>query len=138
MKLNRMLFKLNFCTKSLLLPFLLSISTASNGNETLNPFNPISYSGGSAAAPVSTGEVHPLQQSEVKEYVLMGIISSDTKKIALVRAQNGGEYFVKVGDLLGNAKGEINNISANGIEVNEKDKIVSLLVRNRSVNNEKN
>jgi Tfp pilus assembly protein PilP len=56
----------------------------------------------------------------------------------MVRAKNGGEFFVRVNDTLGNANGKITGINKRGIEVTEKDKVVSLLVRNRSVSNDKN
>ena len=52
--------------------------------------------------------------------------------------KNGGEFFVRVNDTLGNANGKITGINKRGIEVTEKDKVVSLLVRNRSVSNDKN
>jgi Tfp pilus assembly protein PilP len=67
----------------------------------------------------------------------MGVISSSKGKIALIRARNGEEYFVRIGNLLGNTEGKITEISGVGIEVSEKDGIVSLMVRNRSVSNEK-
>jgi len=43
-----------------------------------------------------------------------------------------------VNDTLGNADGKITEINKRGIEITEKDKIISLLVRNRSVGNDKN
>jgi Tfp pilus assembly protein PilP len=67
----------------------------------------------------------------------MGVIASSKGKIALIRAKNGEEYFVRVGNQLGNTEGKITEISGVGIEVSEKDRVVSLTVRNRSVDNEK-
>ena len=66
----------------------------------------------------------------------MGVVISKTVKIALIRANNGEEYFIRVGDLLGNAEGTITDINGIGVEVTEENKVVSLPVRNRSASNE--
>ena len=117
---------------------ILSITITGVASEGANPFNPISYSGTNLAPPPGSVEgVHPLQQSPVNSYILMGVITSSKGKIGLIKAKNGGEYFVRVEELLGNENGKITQINRNGIEISEKDKIVSLLVRNRSVRNEK-
>ena len=80
--------------------------------------------------------VHPLLQHPVKSYILMGVVISKKVKIALIRANNGEEYFVREGDLLGNAEGTITVINGIGVEVTEENKVVSLPVRNRSASNE--
>ena len=80
--------------------------------------------------------VHPLLQHPVKSYILMGVVISKKVKIALIRANNGEEYFIRVGDLLGNAEGTITNNNGIGVEVTEENKVVSLPVRNRSASNE--
>jgi Tfp pilus assembly protein PilP len=68
----------------------------------------------------------------------MALITSKKSNIAMIRAKNGEEFFIRVNDTLGNADGKITSINKRGIEVTEKDKVVSLLVRNRGVNNDKN
>ena len=88
------------------------------------------------AAEVIDKSLHPLLQHPVKSYILMGVVISKSVKIALIRANNGEEYFIRVGDLLGNAEGTITDINGSGIEVSEENKIVSLAVRNRSASNE--
>jgi type IV pilus assembly protein PilP len=80
--------------------------------------------------------VHPLLQHPVKSYILMGVVISKKVKIALIRANNGEEYFIREGDLLGNAEGTITDINGIGVEVTEENKVVSLPVRNRSASNE--
>ena len=80
--------------------------------------------------------VHPLVQHPVKSYILMGVVTSKIVKIGLIRANNGEEYFVRVGDLLGNAEGTITVINGIGVEVTEENKVISLPVRNRSASNE--
>ena len=88
------------------------------------------------AAEVIDKSLHPLLQHPVKSYILMGVVISKTVKIALIRANNGEEYFIRMGDLLGSDEGTITDINASGIEVSEENKVVSLAVRNRSVSNE--
>jgi type IV pilus assembly protein PilP len=90
----------------------------------------------SPAADVIDKSVHPLLQHPVKSYILMGVVTSKIVKIGLIRANNGEEYFVRVGDLLGNAEGTITVINGIGVEVAEENKVVSLPVRNRSASNE--
>ena len=81
--------------------------------------------------------LHPLLQHPVLNYILMAVMISEKVKIALIRANNGQEYFIRVGDLLGNAEGTITDINAIGIEVTEENKPpVALEVRNRSESHE--
>lgn len=121
---------------------LLSITLTGIASESANPFNPIfsstSESGASEYIEDDSANVHPLQQQPVKNYTLIALIASSNGSIAMVRAKNGEEFFVRVNDTLGNADGKITGINKRGIEVAEKDKVVSLLVRNRSVSNDKN
>ena len=80
--------------------------------------------------------VHPLLQREVQDYILMAVIVSDSTRLGLIRANNGAEYFIRIGDLLGKSEGKISNINSQGIEVTEEEKVVILNVRNRSASNE--
>ncbi|MBT6966279.1 MAG: hypothetical protein HN998_01535 [Candidatus Thioglobus sp.] len=119
----------------------LSIALTSIANEGANPFDPIfNASSGSSATDYIDGDssVHPLQQQAVKKYTLMALIASKKGDIAMVRAKNGEEFFVRLNDTLGDADGKVTGINKRGIEITEKDKIISLLVRNRSVRNDKN
>jgi len=88
------------------------------------------------AAEVIDKSLHPLLQHPVKSYILMGVVISKKVKIGLIRANNGEEYFIREGDLLGSDEGTITDINVSGIEVTEENKIVSLAVRNRSASNE--
>ena len=73
-------------------------------------------------------KAHPLLQKSVLSYALDGVIIAPKKKIALIRTM-GREYFVSVGDSLGNSGGRITEISKYGVVVKQKDKLVSLKVR---------
>jgi len=67
---------------------------------------------------------------------LMAVIVSDSTRLGLIRANNGAEYFIRIGDLLGKSEGKISDINSQGIEVTEEEKVVILNVRNRSASNE--
>jgi hypothetical protein len=66
----------------------------------------------------------------------MAVIVSKKIKLGLIRANNGGEYFIKIDDLLGKSEGKIIDITGQGILVSENNKVVLLNVRNRSASNE--
>ncbi len=82
--------------------------------------------------------LHPLLQNAVGSNTLMAIMISPSMKIGLIRTTSGDEYFVRIGDLIGNSEGKITNITSSGIEVTEKEEVISLIVRNRSVANDEN
>jgi type IV pilus assembly protein PilP len=112
----------------------LSIAFTSVANEGVNPFNPIfdTTSGSSAAEYVEddTG-VHPLQQYQVSSYTLVALISSKKAKIAMVKVKNGQEYFVRMNDALGNSSGRVTSFTKNGLEITQKDEVITLVVRNK-------
>lgn len=106
-----------------------------------NPFDPIvGDSGGGHAMDGSAAEysdLHPLLQSPVSSYILMGVIVAPTSAVALVREPSGQEFFIHTGDMLGNNGGVITVIFSSGIEVEEGEEIFMLNVRNRSASFEK-
>lgn len=132
-------------TKYLVGFILTTASTFPFAGEELpvNPFTPIlTESGGEGGADVYDAEkaskeyTHPLQKFPVKEYTLMGIIASENGDVAMIRSVEGQEYFIHVGDLIGSNGGYVSNINGRGIEVKEKDRVVFLAVRNRSIFND--
>ncbi len=105
-----------------------------------NPFADIEgISSGAATADGYKGgveEAHPLQQSPVINYTLMGVIASVDRSVAMIKSSEGGQYFIHVGDLLGNAGGKISSINHKGIEVKEKTQIIVLNVRNKGTSDD--
>lgn len=112
----------------------LSITFTTVANEAANPFNPIfeTTSGSSATEYIEddTG-VHPLQQYQVKSYTLVALISSKKAKIAMVKVKSGQEYFVRMNDLLGSSSGRVTGFTKNGLEITQKDEVITLAVRNK-------
>tara|TARA_B110000881_G_C18557723_1_gene507928 strand:- start:837 stop:1262 length:426 start_codon:yes stop_codon:yes gene_type:complete len=125
---------------SIALIVLISFENVSNAENAFTPlFEPKEAVNTAVNSPVALdidNGVHPLLQYEVQEYILMAVIVSEKTKIALIRANNGGEYFIKIDDLLGKSEGKIIDITGQGILVSENNKVVLLNVRNRSASNE--
>lgn len=80
--------------------------------------------------------VHPMLRWPVESVTLMGLMVSPSLKVAIIRLQDGGEYFIRLGDKLGDAKGTVTDIKSSSIEVTQAGEIVIVEVRNRSVSNE--
>ena len=81
-------------------------------------------------------DLHPLVQNAIRSNTIIGIMISPSVTTAFIRTLTGDEYFVSIGDKLGNANGIITGINYEGIEVTEDSLVTSLPVRNRSVSNE--
>jgi len=102
---------------------------STNSNSPASDFIPDSIE------PVDTS-LHPLVRRPVDSNTLIGVMISPSVKIAYIKTYDGEEYFIGLGDMLGNAEGSITNINSSGIEVTESDGVTFLPVRNRSVPNE--
>ena len=125
---------------SIALIVLISFENVSNAENAFTPlFEPKEAVNTVVNSPVALdidSGVHPLLQYEVQDYILMAVIVSKKIKLGLIRANNGGEYFIKIDDLLGKSEGKIIDITGQGILVSENNKVVLLNVRNRSASNE--
>jgi len=77
--------------------------------------------------------LHPLIQNTVASNTLIALMISPSLNIGLIRTVNGDRYFVRIGDKLGNGGGIITNFEAGAIEVTEDGEVLSLAVRNRSL-----
>ena len=121
-----------FCGVVFLLPF--ASWAAENAFGSLINVN--TNSGSSYPSSNVDKTLHPLFQSPVTSNILMGVMIAPSKKIALVRTATGDEYFLKIGDKLGDAGGSVTGMSINSIDVTEGEKVVTLSVRNRSIADE--
>ena len=121
----------------LLLASLASVSyAAENAFGSLPSTNNNSSQGSSLSSDPIDQSLHPLVQNTIRSNTIIGIMISPSMKTAFIRTLTGDEYFVSIGDKLGNANGTITGINYEGIEVTEDSNVTSLAVRNRSVSNE--
>ena len=134
--------KIKFASNLSLMFILASLVSVSHAAEnafgslpTIVNNNSAQSSGGFASDPIDQS-VHPLLQNSITSNIIIGIMISPKEKTAFIRTASGDDYFVKVGDKLGNANGSITDISHEAIEVTEDGEVVYLVVRNRSGVNE--
>ena len=125
-----------------ILSLLLLASSASVSYAAENAFGslPSTNNNSSQVSSLSSDPIdqslHPLVQNTIRSNTIIGIMISPSMKTAFIRTLTGDEYFVRIGDKLGNANGTITGINYEGIEVTEDSNVTSLAVRNRSVSNE--
>ena len=124
-----------------ILSLILLASLASVSNAADNAFGSLpSTNNTSQASSLSIDPIdqslHPLVQNTIRSNTIIGIMISPSMKTAFIRTLTGDEYFVRIGDKLGNANGLITGINYEGIEVTEASKVTSLAVRNRSISND--
>ncbi|MBC8554368.1 MAG: pilus assembly protein PilP [Candidatus Brocadiales bacterium] len=128
-----------------ILLIMFSIGSFADEELPINPFSPIftetEGEGDGGADTYKKGDdssknIHPLQKFPVKKYILMGVLSSEKGKVAMIRSTGRQEYFIHIDDLIGSDGGTVSEINGRGIEVTEKERVVFLGVRNRSVSDE--
>lgn len=61
---------------------------------------------------------NPLTASRLSAYKIIGTITSDKVKLAMVKSLSGVDYIVKPGDKMGSEGGEVSDISFKGVKVN--------------------
>ena len=130
--------KTKFASNLSLMFILASLGSFSHAAE--NAFGSLptldtNSSGGFVSDPIDQN-AHPLLQNTIASNIIIGTMISPSNKTAFIRTASGDDYFVRIGDKLGNKNGVITGVNHLGIEVTEEGKVVSLAVRNRSVSNE--
>lgn len=101
------------------------------GNGVINAVKDI-VQGTDSSAQENSGVVgDPLTSSQLPAYKVAGVIVSENKKIAAVKAINGVTYIVKIGDNLGSEGGKISDITTKGINIQTATKEVKIPVSNK-------
>lgn len=132
--------------KLLVLIALTVLPSFAETEELRNPFAPFPWdapasdvAGSPSDSKLSSPDAPPLLRDPVYFYKLAGVIISPTESIALIRAKNKVDYFVKIGEAVGNEGGVISAISSQGITVDVSGKPINLTVSNRlDIQNETN
>ena len=132
--------KTKFVSILSLLLLLASLASISNAAENAFGSLPSTNNNSSQASSLSSNPIdqslHPLIQNTIRSNTIIGIMISPSMKTAFIRTLTGDEYFVSIGDKLGNANGTITGINYEAVEVTEASKVTSLPVRNRSISND--
>ncbi len=132
-----------FYKNSLLLLLALVICPVTASAQERDPFSPTSGSGVmTKMRELVTGDQNqqaannfnaadPLVSTQLSGYKVIGVIVSDTQKVASIKAMNGVSYLVKVGDSFGSEGGKVSEITINGITVQTESQDIKLPVNNK-------
>ena len=85
------------------------------------------------ALPIIQGKQLPIQQYEVNQFKVIGIITGLAENRALVQDPTGKSYVIKVGAFIGAYNGRVQEIKPNVIDIVEKYKEENGKIRQRVV-----
>ncbi len=72
----------------------------------------------------------PITSTQLSGYKVVGVMISDSQKIASVKGISGVSYIVKVGDSIGSEGGKVSEITLEGITVQTESQAIKLPVSN--------
>lgn len=125
MKNKRFIPLLGFC---ILLPVTMAYAAERD------PFQPATWANNKDSKSDAKDEktfLRPLEANPLRAYVVVGIVVSDSKAIAVIKSPDGKDHFVNVGDAIGSEGGHIEAISSEGITVNTANSRVTIPVSNK-------
>lgn len=88
-------------------------------------------SGKDDSSSVLEASLRPLDTKPLTSYKIVGTILSPEKKLGVVRAPDGRDYFITLGDKLGKEGGIVNEIAMEGISLTMGEEKVVLMVSNK-------
>lgn len=118
----------------LFLSVILLAFTANAQEEVRDPFTPFVWDKPTIVSPAAELDKlasTPLTEKPLVSYRLVGLIVSPKDSIALVKSRDKREYFVSVGDQIGNEGGVIEAIYSDGMTIDINGRIIDLTVNNR-------
>ena len=92
-------------------PFSRSFTQQSSGDQTQMSSSP-------AAGDAS---VHPMVRLSIEQYFVKGVVTSSKGSLAIISFPGGDDYFLYVGDLIGNDSHSLKSISTDKITVSKED-----------------
>jgi hypothetical protein len=101
-----------------------------------NPFLPFAWDAGPASdqPKVATAKdltISPLSKDPLSTYHVVGLITSPTNEIAVIRNKGNFDYFVHSGDPIGSEGGLIEEIQTDAVLVKVGDDVIHLPVNNQ-------
>tara|TARA_B100001564_G_C20654929_1_gene678683 strand:- start:1763 stop:2173 length:411 start_codon:yes stop_codon:yes gene_type:complete len=128
--------KAYYLTLTLTCLFVLAIQAQAAASDSRDPFSPYNtWNTPSASGEAETDKNKhankpPIERDPVRTYAVIGLIVSPDNAVAVVKSLNNHEFFVQVGDHIGNEGGVIESIHTDGITVDTGSSIVTLNVSN--------
>ena len=92
-------------------PFSRSFTQQSSGDQTQMSSSPAS----------GDASVHPMVRLSIEQYFVKGVVTSSKGSLAIVSFPGGDDYFLYVGDLIGNDSHSLKSISTDKITVSKED-----------------
>ena len=86
-------------------PFSRSFTKQSSGDQTSM----------SASPAAGDNSVHPMLRLSLDQYFVKGVVTSSKGSLAIVSFPGGDDYFLYVGDLIGNDEHSLKSISIDGV-----------------------
>ncbi len=84
------------------------------------------------SSPSIEAALRPLDTKPLTSYTVVGAILSPEKKLGVIKAPDGRDYFVAVGDQLGKEGGIVEEIALEGISLKMGEEKVVLMVSNKT------
>ena len=92
-------------------PFSRSFTQQSSGDQTQMSSSPAS----------GDASVHPMVRLSIEQYFVKGVVTSSKGSLAIISFPGGDDYFLYVGDLIGNDSHSLKFISTDKITVSKED-----------------
>jgi Tfp pilus assembly protein PilP len=92
-------------------PFSRSFTQQSSGDQTQMSSSPAS----------GDASVHPMVRLSIEQYFVKGVVTSTKGSLAIISFPGGDDYFLYVGDLIGNDSHSLKSISTDKITVSKED-----------------
>ena len=92
-------------------PFSRSFTQQSSGDQTQMSSSPAS----------GDASVHPMVRCSIEQYFVKGVVTSPKGSLAIISFPGGDDYFLYVGDLIGNDSHSLKSISTDKITVSKED-----------------
>ena len=92
-------------------PFSRSFTKQSSGDQTTM----------SASPAAGDNSIHPMLRLSIDQYFIKGIVSSSKGSLAIVSFPGGDDYFLYVGDSIGNNSHTLKTIQVDMVTVSKED-----------------
>ena len=92
-------------------PFSRSFTQQSSGDQTQMSSSPAS----------GDASIHPMVRLSIDQYFVKGVVTSSKGSLAIISFPGGDDYFLYVGDLIGNDSHSLKSISTDKITVSKED-----------------
>ena len=91
-------------------PFSRSFTQQSSGDQTQMSSSPTS----------GDASVHPMVRLSIEQYFVKGVVTSSKGSLAIISFPGGDDYFLYIGDLIGNDEHKLKTISIDSVTLEKE------------------